>query len=206
MNDLATTVAEQVTARTEVELEVFRVLTPEQRARVRALRDEHLGGRAGAGRRAGGPSPLLDDEDSQDAPGQSAATSAPLPEGSQDDAPADVRPLRALDLTPEQWSRVRELRRRFGPLVRALGPNLRETRRALADALLADEIDASRVKELGVTLGRHEADRVRLRFDIEAGIVSILTPEQARQYRERRRHRRQRTSAERPPAPALDRP
>jgi Spy/CpxP family protein refolding chaperone len=97
------------------------------------------------------------------------------------------------------------MRRQHGPAIRSLGANLRETRRALTEALLADSVDVAHVKRLGADLGRHEAERVMLRFEIEAGVLSILTPDQAREYRELRRERRE-GMTRRPAARGLDRP
>jgi Spy/CpxP family protein refolding chaperone len=202
LNDLSATTAEQIAARTEVELELFRILTPEQRSRVRAMRDAHVGAR-------GGP-PV--DEPPEERP--EVEEEDPLAGAEHEDAPAArrrgaaraTRSLFALDLAPEQRQRLRELRRQLVPAMRSAGAKIRGTRRALGEALLADALDAERVRALGAELGRGEAERTKLRFEAEAGILSILTPEQTRRYRELRRARREGAAGARRGARGLDTP
>jgi Spy/CpxP family protein refolding chaperone len=90
-------------------------------------------------------------------------------------------------LTPEQQLRMRQLRRQRGPEMRGLTMRFRQTQRAIDDALLADKVDADLVRRLAEEIGRIETERETARFEIEAGIRQILTPEQAALLRESRR-------------------
>jgi Spy/CpxP family protein refolding chaperone len=224
LGELTTTIGEQVAARTDVELELFRLLTSEQRASVRAFRAAQFdkGGRAregGLGR--GNPA----DRGRQADPDSSEETDLPLGDSSVvDDPPAAstnpstqqptntrpsannprVRPMLALELTLDQRRKLREMRRQQGPDLRALTARFRDARRALGDALLADTIDPNLVKRLGTEVGRLEAERAKTRFEVEVGLLSILTPDQIRRYRELRLERRNAGASG--PAQGLDRP
>jgi len=215
LRELSATIAEQVAARTIIELEVFRLLTSEQRARVRAFRDEQakakLRGRAGAAEVA----PHDDAEPESDDDPLASEDGARTPDDARDagntraprtrDRAQRVRPLVEIDFTPDQRAKIRELRRRQMPALRAVVGRFRETRQALTETLLASTIDEDRVKQLGVELGRLEADRTRLRFDAEVSLLSLMTPDQIRQYRELQRDRRRAADA-RPADRGLDTP
>jgi Spy/CpxP family protein refolding chaperone len=225
--DLNETIGAQVAARTEVELEILQVLTPEQRSRVRAFRDtkreERGRTKPGARERRDRSTPadteVEDLPDEPEPPARGATESAPPGETTvpADSAPGrsgaepggaspGIRPMQALGLSQEQRQKIRELRRQHGPSMRALVTRIRETRKSLGDGLVSDTIDAERVKKLGVDLGRLEAERARLRFEVEVGFISILTPDQTRRYRELRSERRRTGAPARRAARGLDRP
>jgi Spy/CpxP family protein refolding chaperone len=219
LGELTTTIGEQVSARTEVELELFRLLTPQQRANVRAFRDAQLekGRRArdgglGRGNSAdrGGQTPADTPEDADLPLGDPDVIDGPRPPTSAQQAQPDtqapsgnqrLRPMQVLELSLEQRRKLREMRRQHGPTLRSLTMRFRETRQALGDALLADTIDSDLVKRLGTEVGRLEAERAKMRFEVEVGLLSILTPDQVRRYRELRRERRNGAAAQ-----DLDRP
>lgn len=189
---------ERVKARTLIELEVFRVLTPEQRAMMRRMRDTNRDQRSEAPDARPGPGP---------------ATGAPpdVPGGDDDtaleeDLEPDVEPagpgpdrrkaraprggagglLARMSLAPDQQQRFRQLRRQQGPRLRSLAVQLRRTQIAVDDALLADSVDADLVRRLAEQLGQLEADREMARFETELAIRQILTPDQAARMREMR--------------------
>jgi Spy/CpxP family protein refolding chaperone len=212
LRELSATIAEQVVARTSVELELFKLLTPEQRRRVRAFREAQGKARdrapadAHSGEDLGGEGGPQDDSDvlagdlEDESPPPAARAGGQLRERRADGA-RRLRPLLELDLKPEQRRALRELRREHGSRMRGASTGFRDARRALAEALLADTIDAERVNRLGAELARHEVERTRIRFEVEARLLSILTPDQIRRYRELRRQRRAGTAAR-----GLDRP
>jgi len=170
-------VAERERARTEVEIQVFKALTPEQRARMRQMRQARADARP-AGRR-----PVAR------RPGR-----APRDDGDRPEAP-----IRQVGLSREQVVKVRELRRRRGPVIRDLNAKLRETQRAIDDALLAPAVDEPTARRLADQLGKLEGERAIQRFEAEAELRAVLTPEQLRRLVEARRRFRAYAA---PPAPA----
>lgn len=99
----------------------------------------------------------------------------------------DRQPLLELGLSTDQMTRLREIRRQRGPGLRELNRRLRETQRRIDDALLADAVDEGAVRALAGELGRLEAERLMVHFEMEVAIRSLLTPEQAVRLRELRR-------------------
>ena len=190
---------ERIKVRTLIELDVFVVLTPEQRASLRRMRDGNREQMRGALR-----------ERDAEAPGPAAAPPPDVPEDEDppplDDGPEAVedRPeaapdrrgqragggpggvLARMSLSPEQQQRFRRLRRQHAPRMRELSARFRQTQRAIDDALMADTIDAGLVRRLADEIGRLESERELARFETEAAIREILTPEQAALMRESR--------------------
>jgi Spy/CpxP family protein refolding chaperone len=93
----------------------------------------------------------------------------------------------SLELTTEQQTKLREARRGRAPRLRELNQGLRDAQRAVDDALLADAIDTALVERLAAELGRAEVEREIARFELDAAMISILTPEQAAIVRAARR-------------------
>lgn len=177
--DLSRLLGERTQARTLAELELFTALTKEQRAELRRMRDEARNWKADRGDRRG-------------MQGRRARPRRDMaPGGARRDAePRRLRGRELLDrlnLTPEQFEQLRRMRRERGMAMRDLGNRYREAQRAVDDALLADEVDRALVERLAAELGRVEAEREMLRFEVEADMRSILTPEQAALLRESRR-------------------
>lgn len=167
--ELGRLVGERTRARTLLEAELFRLLTPEQRAELRSRRAEQQ--ERAATRREGRREARRD-----------------LRRGGGRGA-GEGRFAERLGLTPEQRERFRELRRRRGAVALEAAATYRETQRAVDDALLADTIDTALVERLAAELDRAEAARELGRFELELEIRSILTPEQAAMIRERRHKR-----------------
>lgn len=203
--DLAVIIGERTTERTYVELAVFETLTPAQRTEVRAMRDaerdrmrravhDRLASPQGRAPAAGEgpidgtpdgetPEDLQDEELSENPPGGDGNPQRPLAH----------RPMRMpdvladLDVTSEQLRRLRQLRRQQAPRNRLAAARFRDLQVQIDEMLLADTIDAAKLRELALQLGRADADRELARFESEAGIREILTAEQAAAFRERRR-------------------
>ena len=191
---------ERTVQRTMLETEVFEALDPQQRAElrqkreafrnevVRQARERRRAARLDRQQPANEPEEaegLEDDEEPAPPPGPAngGGRMAPLrPNGQNFPALVD-----ALALTPEQRSRIFELRRAHAPALRDLNRRYRETQRQIDDALLADRVDADRLRRLAGELGRLESDRDLERFETEVGLRAILTPEQAARLRELRR-------------------
>jgi Spy/CpxP family protein refolding chaperone len=202
--DLSAAAAERARVRTRIEAEVLQVLTPEQRGRLRAVRAERRSARS-----AGPPADALPAE-----PERGEENELVEPEA----APARrgaARAFAALGLGQDQRAQLRALRRRLMPVVRDLNHRHREAQAAVDDALLQEAMEMPRIEELAAELGRIESERVMRRFEVEAGVRSILTAEQAARFLAGRRAARRPAARERaqeepadeePAAPELDSP
>lgn len=209
--ELSRTIGERTTDRTLVELAVFETLTPQQRAEFRAMREaqrerlraavaERMRARrqapegapadAGADVPEPGAEPDVDEPEAMPPPGGlPPAGSGPGREGRmrpQRGAPL-VEMLTALNLTPGQAMQLRRLRRQRAPVMRQSAERFRGLQRDVDDALVADSLDAGRIRALATDLGKADAEREFARFESEAGIRAILTDEQASQFRALRR-------------------
>lgn len=215
--ELAAIVGERTTDRTNVEIAVFETLTPAQRAEVRAMRDEQRARMREAVRermaRPGerpepsdgdaiesGPDDTGEDEepDSMQAEPPNRRDGAQAPRRAQRRAGVP-KLLLDLDVTPEQLRRLRQLRKQQAPMNRQAAVRYRDLQSRIDDLLVADVLDAAQLRTLAADLGRADAERELQRFQSEAGIREILTVEQARAFRERRR--RQGTSEREADAP-----
>jgi Spy/CpxP family protein refolding chaperone len=111
--------------------------------------------------------------------------------------------LRALNLTPEQRAQIKAIRRETEPQGRSLGMRLQQARRALDEAIYADNPDERVIEERVREVGAAQAAVMRLRTFTELKIRRVLSPEQLDAFRrlQRRPRRRQRQEP-----PALDAP
>ncbi|MGI9107148.1 MAG: Spy/CpxP family protein refolding chaperone [Pyrinomonadaceae bacterium] len=112
-----------------------------------------------------------------------------------------VRLLRILNLTPEQRTQIKAIRRETEPDIRLSGMRLRQARRALDEAIYSDNPDENVVVERAREVGAAQATAVRLRALTELKIRRVLTPEQLSIFRElqkraRTRQRRNQRSPE----------
>lgn len=101
--------------------------------------------------------------------------------------------LRALNLTPEQRAQIQAIRRETEPQVRRLGMRLRQARRALDEAIYADNPDERLIEERVREVGAAQAAVLRLRAFTELKIRRVLSNEQLDAFRrlQRRPRRRQ---------------
>jgi Spy/CpxP family protein refolding chaperone len=101
--------------------------------------------------------------------------------------------LRALNLTPEQRAQIKAIRRETEPQGRLLGMRLQQARRALDEAIYADNPDERVIEERVRELGAAQAAVVRLRTFTELKIRRVLSAEQLDAFRrlQRRPRRRQ---------------
>lgn len=192
--ELAATVGARTSDRTLLELTVFETLTPSQRAELRAAReaqkarmreavrermDRRGDGQGSAGRTPGTVEP---DPVPGERPGSGGERGGP-PGG----AGGTPELLAGLNVTSEQLARMRQLRRQHAPAARQAAMRFRDLQARIDDLLVADAIDSALVRTLASELGAADTERELLRFESEAGMRDILTPEQAAAFRDRRR-------------------
>lgn len=92
--------------------------------------------------------------------------------------PTGVDPVRELNLSPEQRERIRAIREQLHGERAAINQRLRETNRALEEALDADNPDESVVEQRLRDAAAAQAAATRLRVLSEVRIRRLLTPEQ----------------------------
>jgi len=100
--------------------------------------------------------------------------------------------LMRLNLTPEQYRQLREIRRQSEPEMRALGRRLGLARRALDEAIYADALNEALVEERSREVAAAQAALGRLRALTELRVRRVLTPEQLQAFRELRQQARRR--------------
>jgi Spy/CpxP family protein refolding chaperone len=112
-----------------------------------------------------------------------AASSYPLGahQQQQPDAqqrPKGVDPIKELNLSPEQRERIRAIREQLQGERTTINQRLRETNRALEEALDADNPDESVIEQRLRDVATAQAAAMRMRVLSEVRIRRVLTPEQ----------------------------
>ena len=111
--------------------------------------------------------------------------------------------LRVLNLTPEQRAQIASIRRETQPQGRLLGARLRQSRRALDEAIYAANPDDATIEERVREVGAAQAAVLRLRSFTELRIRRVLSPGHLEAFR--RLQRRQARARQHPrrnrPAP-----
>ncbi|HEX8422032.1 MAG TPA: periplasmic heavy metal sensor [Pyrinomonadaceae bacterium] len=110
--------------------------------------------------------------------------------------------LRALNLTPEQRAQIKAIRREVEPQGRLLGRRLRQARRALDEAIYADNPDDRVIEERVREVGAAQAAVLRMRTFTELKIRRVLSAGQLdafRQLQRRPRVRQQQRMNQTPP-------
>jgi Spy/CpxP family protein refolding chaperone len=98
--------------------------------------------------------------------------------------------FRQINLTPEQKTRIRELRREVGDRLRSSRQELNRLEAQLGEAIYGidstslDSYDPARVKDLTEQVIQKRSEWFRLQTDIESQFRQILTPDQFYVYRE----------------------
>ena len=138
------------------------------------------------------------------APTAHAQSQDSRPDEPQEDSARPQRPRRdganllmRLNLTPEQRTRLREIRRESEQQLRAFTRRLNAARRALDEAIYADEANETLVEDRARELSQAQAALVRLRAQTELRVRRVLTAEQLQSFRDLRQRARQRQRAQR---------
>ena len=109
-------------------------------------------------------------------------------------------PVRQLNLTPEQREQIRTIREQNREERAAINQRVRETNRALEEALDSDATDQTVIDQRLQEVASAQADAMRMRIITEVKIRQVLSTEQRVMLREMRRHvyeRRRAGSADR---------
>jgi Spy/CpxP family protein refolding chaperone len=120
------------------------------------------------------------------------------------EAPQALRPrdeeinfLRLLNLTPEQVGQLRGIRQQSELEGRPLMRRLNQARRALDEAIYADDLDEAAIRERAREVAEVQVALFRLRAMSEVKVRRVLTPEQLQKFRELRREAQARRQLER---------
>lgn len=119
-------------------------------------------------------------------------TATPAPQAEQEQqqpqAGADqLELIRSLNLSDEQRAQIAQIRRETEEQARLVNQRLRRARRALEEALYAQNADESVIQARTRDVADAEAARVKMRSDAELKLRRVLTPEQLGTFRELRR-------------------
>jgi Spy/CpxP family protein refolding chaperone len=132
-------------------------------------------------------------------PPAARAQEPPLTPEPQEGAPARRRQPRdrpnlfaRLNLTPEQLTQLREIRRQSEAEARNLTRRLRLARRALDEAVYADVLDEAAIEGRTRELTAAQSALARLRAQTELRVRRVLTPEQLQTFRRLRQRARRR--------------
>ena len=96
-------------------------------------------------------------------------------------------PIRELNLTPEQREQIRLIREANREERAAINQRVRESNRALDEALDADSPDQSLIEQRIQAVSAAQADAMRMRIKTEVKIRTVLTNEQRIMLKEMRR-------------------
>ena len=94
--------------------------------------------------------------------------------------PAGAGPdiLEQLHLTPDQAQRIRQIQRQTREERAAIGDRLRESNRALEDALYAPTLDETLIEQRMQAVATAQSAQLRMRIQTEMRIRKILNPDQ----------------------------
>lgn len=92
--------------------------------------------------------------------------------------------LRLLQLSPEQWRRIREIRLRYAPQLLQLRQEVEERRDALREAIYGETLDSNRVEQNLREFLEKQGALIRLETQLEIEFRQVLTPEQLAKFRE----------------------
>ena len=99
----------------------------------------------------------------------------------------EINLLRLLNLTPEQVGQLRAIRQQREFEARPLARRLNQARRALDEAIYADNINEELIRERAREVAEAQAAILRLNTLAEVRVRRALTPEQLQRFRELRR-------------------
>lgn len=102
----------------------------------------------------------------------------PEPPNDGPQGPVVDDPIRELNLTPEQREQIRSIRQETQQERTSINLRLRESNRALQDALDSDNPDEATVEQLVRQVATLQGAQMRLRVLSEVRIRRVLTPEQ----------------------------
>jgi len=116
------------------------------------------------------------------------AENSPAPAQTQtpDLQPNQMADLRPLGLTPDQIQKIRTINFDLKNERQAAGMKLRQTQRALAEAIESGTPNESLIEQRSREVAEAQANTIRLRSLTEARILQVLTPEQRVKLREMR--------------------
>ena len=95
-------------------------------------------------------------------------------------------PIRELNLTDAQREQVRTIMESHRDQQKAIGDRMQAARKALHDAIAAENLDESAIRAAAADLGTIEADAAVLQAKIRGEVFALLTPEQAKKAKELR--------------------
>jgi Spy/CpxP family protein refolding chaperone len=105
--------------------------------------------------------------------------------------------MQAIGLTPEQRSRMQEIRRSHEDETLAAGRRLRQARQALDRAIMSEPYNEAEVRRATEALATAQADKIRLDASVRAQVRGVLTPEQVQRFHQLQREMRQQIQQER---------
>ena len=115
-----------------------------------------------------------------------AAQDGPPSEEASQFAPQRPNLLENLGLNQDQIRQIRIMNRDRKPVMEAAQQRLRESNRALDEAIYSDRLDESEIQARLLAFQAAQAEVSRIRFQSEVELRKILTPEQLTKFRQLR--------------------
>ena len=94
--------------------------------------------------------------------------------------------LSKLDLSRDQVQRIRQITKENQPLIQSANQEAQRRRKALDEAIYGDVFDQAIVTQRVNDLAAAQSEAIKARYQNEAAIRQVLTPEQVRQFRNMR--------------------
>jgi len=92
--------------------------------------------------------------------------------------------IRSLNPTEEQWTRIREIRRRYAPQMKKLQEEVQDSRDALRQATYSESLDQKLIEQRIREFLEKQGQLIRLETQLEVEFRQVLTPEQLARFRE----------------------
>ena len=118
-----------------------------------------------------------------------AQNPADAPQGDQAQAAQDSDWRTALNLTPDQMTKIRAIREQNKVEGQAIRRRVNQAQRALDQAIYSDNVNEAEVDQRARELAEAQAAEVRMRATTELNIRRVLTPEQLNTFRTIRQER-----------------
>jgi Spy/CpxP family protein refolding chaperone len=100
------------------------------------------------------------------------------------------RLMQAIGLTPEQRTRMQEIRRSHVDELAAAGRRLRQSRQALDQAIMSEPYNEADVRRATEALAAAQADKIRIDATVRSQVRGVLTSGQVQRFHQLQREMR----------------
>jgi len=100
--------------------------------------------------------------------------------------------MRQIDIKPEQQVRIREINQSHDDEIRASGRRVRQTRQALDQSLMSEQLDESEINRRAEEFAAARAEQIKMEARLRMEVRKVLTTEQIQKFNQLQQQIRQR--------------